>query len=90
MKTFKEYTLDSNSLAEQSIYLPNGAEVVKVEEGDKGLVLIALIDTTTTLSELRAFKICLKDENWSAGTVKYIGSFNSFIGTKYVVELVKE
>lgn len=90
MKTFKEYLLDSASLTKQTVYLPTGAEVLRVSDTDSGLMLLVLADSTINMSELRTFKICLKDENLDVGAVRYVGSFDSSIGTKYVIEILKE
>lgn len=91
MRVFKEYLLDKKSIAEQSLYMPHGAEVVKVLDTGRGLTLLALVtlkDQTISIPELRIFKICAIEERFYAGTVKYIGSFDS--GTKHVIEIIKE
>lgn len=92
MKTFKEYLLDDKILTEQTIHMPHGAKVVNVKNTDKGLMLLAIITPeayVTGLPELRTFKICTNGEIFSADTVIYVGSFESIIGTKHVIEIVR-
>ena len=93
MKTFKEFLLDDKSIAEQSIYLPADAKVVNVSMTDSGLLLLVLVKPTgydTGLPENHIFKICKTDEIFYANTVKYVGSFQSALGTKHVIEIIKE
>lgn len=93
MKTFKEFLLDDKSATEQSIYLPASAKVVSVSMTDTGLTLLALVKHTGCDMEIpknRIFKICKTDEIFYANTVKYVGSFQSTLGTKHVIEIIKE
>lgn len=92
MKIIKEFLLDSKVLTPQSIYLPAGTDIVDVQSNEKGLMLLAISrpdEYAVDLPELRTFKICIIDEKIYAGTVKYIGSFDSLSGKRYVVELIK-
>lgn len=92
MRTFKEFLLE-DTLEEQTVYLPAGAEVVSVSKASKGIQLLVIATPNgyeTNLPEIRTFKICLTDENFPWHTVKYIGSFISDIGSKHVIEIRKE
>jgi hypothetical protein len=86
VKSIKEYLLDCTAVEPQIIYIPCGAEVVGINNTDCGLMLIVIVDTLETGSELRTFKVCSKNETIYKETLKYIGVFESNIGTKYVVE----
>ena len=90
MKTLKEYLLDSKIISEQTIHLPNTAEIVNVLSTKKGLVLLALVDNSSELPDLRTFKICSSNEIFYYDAVKYIGSFDSITGNKHVIEIFKE
>lgn len=90
MKLFKEFLLDDKNIAEQTIYLPQGAEAVGIRMTDKGLMLYVIIGYEATAPELRTFKICVNGENFIANTVKYIGNFESSLGIKHVIEIIKE
>ena len=93
MKTFKEFLLDDKTVSEQSIYLPAGADVVGVSMTDAGLMLLALVKPAsyeTELPENRIFKICETGEIFYVPTVKYIGSFQGTLGTRHVIEVIKE
>lgn len=89
MKTFKEFLLDKSRITSQTVYLPYGASVVNIKDTDMGLMLLVICDSISDITELRTFKICSNDENFSAEAVEYIGSFDSYLGTKHVVELKK-
>ena len=92
MKAFKEFLLE-DTLAEQTVYLPAGAEVVSVSKSSKGIQLLVIAPPKgyeTSLPEIRTFKICLTDENFPGYAVKYIGSFMSDIGSKHVIEIRKD
>lgn len=89
MKKFKEVLLDNRCLSPQTVYLPKGAEPVAVLMKDKGLVVITLCDASAEDTELRTFKICAIDENIYSDTVRYIGSFDSIIGTRYLLEYIR-
>lgn len=92
MKVFKEFLLE-DTLEEQTVYLPSGAEVVSVSKTGKGIQLLVIATPKgyeTSLPEIRTFKICLTDENFPWHTVKYVGSFISDIGSKHVIEIRKE
>ena len=87
MLVFKEYVIDKKSIAVQTTYLPENANIVNVKSSDKGLSLIALVDPIALTTELRTFKICTDDENIYFDTVKYLGSFESDLGMRHVIEL---
>lgn len=92
MKVFKEFLLE-DTLEEQTVYLPSGAEVVSVSKTSKGIQLLVIVTPKgyeTSLPEIHTFKICLTDENFPGYAVKYIGSFISDIGSKHVIEIRKE
>lgn len=88
MKTIKEYLLNKECFAAQMVYLPIGADVVALQDAGESLKLIVTINSATTLTELRTFKICTSNEILYADTIKYIGSFVSLIGTIHVVEIL--
>lgn len=93
MKLFREYFLDSAAVTQQTLYLPKDANIVKVNFTDKGLALLAIVtpeECNTELPELRTFKICVNEENLYIDTVKYIGSFESNLGIKHLIEIIKE
>jgi hypothetical protein len=93
VKTFKEFLLDDKNIAEQSIYLPAGADIVNVSMTDAGLMLLAIVKPAgyeTELPENRIFKICETGEIFLANTVKYIGSFTNTLGIKHVIEIKRE
>ena len=93
MKTFKEFLLDEFIITEQSVYLPAGAEVVNVLMTNAGLMLLAIVKPTgyeTELPENRIFKICDTGEIFYTHAVKYIGSFQSTLGIRHVIEIIKE
>ena len=90
MKMFKEYLIDKKCSAPQNVYMVQGAEVVNVQDTDKGLMLIALRNSTNSLTELHTFKICSNNENIHTDTVKYIGSYQSLLGIQHVIEIIKE
>lgn len=93
MKTFKEYFLDNKHLAEQTVYLPHGAEIVNIQDTYKGLMLLAITKAPVDVMsspELRTFKICVNDEIIYTDTVKYIGSFKDSTSIKHVIEIIKE
>ena len=72
MRTFKEFLLE-DTLEEQTVYLPAGAEVVSVSKASKGIQLLVIATPNgyeTNLPEIRTFKICLTDENFPWHTVK--------------------
>ena len=93
MKTFKEYLLDDKLFTNQTVHLPTDAEVVNVFKTDKGLVLLAIVKPPGYSIEppvIRTFKICANDEIFTAPAVSYIGSFDSLLGTRHVIEIIKE
>lgn len=90
MRAFKEYLLKENELTDQTVYMPPEAEVVNVVKSTKGIALIAITKHTgynNASPEIRTFKICTTDEIFYVDTVKYIGSFESSIGTRHVIEV---
>ena len=93
MKLFREYFLDTTTHMEQTLYLPKDADIVKVNFTNKGLALLAIVTPegcATEFPELRTFKICVNEENLYTDTIKYIGSFESNIGIKHLIEIIKE
>lgn len=89
MYTFKEYYIDSNSVGAQTVYLPNGAEVVNARTGVGCAILDVLIDPNETLTNLRTFRSCSVDENIYNGTVKYINYVtNDFGAVRFIVEII--
>ena len=86
MRLFKEFLLDAESLADQQIYMPAEAKIVNIVKTAIGLKLLAIVKQAALNTESRKFKICLNDEIFYAKTVKYIGSFESDVGTKHVIE----
>ena len=86
MKTIKEYLLDKKCVTPQTAYLTRNAEVVGVQDTLKGLVLLAVVDPTETLTDLRTFKVCSIEETIYADNLKYIGNFQSIVGVQHVVE----
>lgn len=92
MREFKEFLIE-DTMAEQTVYMPSESEIVGVNKTDHGVFLLAIVPAAgygETVPEIRNFKICLLGENFSYPIVKYIGSFDSIIGNKYVVEVRKE
>lgn len=92
MRAFKEFLIE-DTMAEQTVYMPAESEIVGVNKTDHGIFLLAIVPAagySETTPEIRNFKICLLGENFSYSTVKYIGSFDSIIGNKYVIEVRKE
>ena len=93
MKAFKEFLLE-DTCNEQNIYLPAGAEIVDISSTDIGVALIAITASsgygTSGIPEMRTFKICEKDEIFTGNIVKYLGSYKSLLGTKYVIEVKRE
>lgn len=87
MKTLKEITLDSAVLTPQTVYLAKGAEVLDLAVEDKILKLTILKDIDAENNQLRTFKICTKDENIYFDAVKYIGSFETMLGKRYLLEI---
>ena len=89
MRVFKEYLLDDKSLSTQTLYLPIGAEIVNIVKTPAGLKLLAIVKHTgyeQESLELHKYQICINDEIFYANTVKYMGSFESDIGIKHVIE----
>lgn len=92
MREFREFLIE-DTMAEQTVYMPCESEIVGVNKTDRGIFLLAIVPAPgydKTVPEIRTFKICLLSENFSYPIVKYIGSFNSIIGNKYVIEVRKE
>ena len=91
MREFKEFLIE-DTMAEQTVYMPSESEIVGVNKTDHGIFLLAIVPAAckSAVPEIRTFKICLLGENFSYSTVKYIGSFDSIIGNKYVIEVRKE
>ena len=89
MQMFKNYLLDKKCFTPQTLYLPTSADIVAIRDTDKGLILLATITPFTTATELRTFKICANDESIYADAVKYIGSFDTDIGIRHVVEIIR-
>ena len=90
MKTIREYYLDKKCLTPTSIYIPEGAKVVNIFELKDQLVLFVLLDINKQfITNLRTFKICRSGENIYSDAVKYIGSVNTDIGIRHVVEIIK-
>jgi hypothetical protein len=87
MKVFKEYYLDKKSFAHQTLYLPQDADILSVYDKPKGLTLLT-ISSVFPNTKLRTFKICATGENIYEDTVRYIGSINSDIGMKHVIEIL--
>ena len=90
MRVFKEYLLDEKNLADQTVYLPAESEVVNVLNTSRGLVLLAVVKHTgyeDASPEIRKFKICTSGEIFYTPTVKYIGSFESSLGIRHVIEV---
>ena len=88
MKIIKEYLLENNTLAPQSIYLPKGAKIFSVRYAEKGLILYALSVSAELDVELRDFKICNTDEIFYCSNVEYLGYFDSGAGVQHVIELL--
>ena len=92
MKAFKEFLLDANNLAPQTLYLPSDAEIVGINYvfGElKLLVLASLVDPSVNLPKLNTFKIYQNNEIIYAHTVKYIGSFKRSSDLMHVVKIVE-
>ena len=90
MKIFKEFILNEQSIAEQVIYLPSKSEVLSITKTTNGLALIVLTKYTgydNEPSETHKFKICATEEIFYSNTVKYIGSFESSLGIRHVIEV---
>ena len=90
MQVFKEYPLDEKQLANQTVYLPANSDIVSVVKSTKGVVLVAVTKHAAYNApppELRTFKICASDEIFYVDTVKYIGSFESSLGLRHVIEV---
>jgi hypothetical protein len=90
MRLFKEFLLDAESLAEQQIYMPAEAEIINIVKTALGLKLLVIVKQAALDTKSRKFKICLSDEIFYAKTVEYIGSFESDVGIKHVIEIIKE
>lgn len=89
MKVFNEFLLDADSSTEQTVYLPADSEVVniiKTGEGIKLLVLAKYAGYDSQPPEIHKFKICASDEIFYLNIVKYIGSFESSLGIRHVIE----
>lgn len=92
MKVIKEYLLDSKVLSPQTLYLPANAQVINVQDTEKGLMLLAIVtpeELVVDLPELRTFKICTNDEKIYADTVKYVGSYQGLVGMRHIIEIIK-
>ena len=86
---FKNYLLDKKCFTPQTLYLPTCTDIVAIRDTDNGLMLLATITPSTTTTELRTFKICANDESIYADAIKYVGSFDTSIGTRHVVEIIR-
>jgi hypothetical protein len=85
MKIIREYLLDKESCRVQELYLPIGAEIISVQSDYyRGLRLVALINATASVTELRTFKICEPEDKVWEEAIKYVGSFNN---GKYIIEI---
>lgn len=92
MKMIKEYQLDSEILSPQRRYLPAGAEVVDIQNSERGLMVLAVTEPDEFVvdpPESHTFKICVVGEKINADTVKYLGNFRSSIGIRHVIEIIK-
>jgi hypothetical protein len=90
VKTIREYYIDKKCLTPTTIYLPRDAEVVNISELKDQLVLFVLLDLNNQFTtNLRTFKICRSGENIYSDAVKYIGSINTDIGIRHVVEIIR-
>jgi hypothetical protein len=90
MRIFREYHMDKKSFSNQIIYMPKEADVVSVQNTDTGLTLLALVDYMANSTEIRKFKICLRDEVLYTDNVKYIGNFKGDLGINYVIEILED
>ena len=88
MRAFKEFLLDTGNLEDQTIYMPCGSEVVGLAKSGDLVKIIALVYYTGAEAspDIRSFRVCLSDEIFYAGTVKYIGSFDGPLGLRHVIE----
>jgi hypothetical protein len=90
MRVFKEYLLDEKILSIQTLYLPSSAEVVNILKTTAGLKLLVIVKHASYEQEpleLHKYQICVNDEIFYTNTVKYIGSFESDVGVKHVIEV---
>lgn len=87
MKAIKRYFLDKNVTVNQTIYLPDEAEITDVKDTSKGLNLYALVDITKPAISLHTFKILNTGEAFYADNCKYIGSFEGNYGVRHVIEI---
>lgn len=89
MRNINEYFLEDNNTLPQTIYLPEGAEVVNVALTSKGVSLFALVDPLKINSSLRTFEICSTRGKVYADNIKYLGSYVSeTFGLRHVLELL--
>lgn len=84
MKTLKEYRIKKDIITPQTVYVTRGAEVVNLIDLGFDLSLIVLCDSTSSVSDLRTFRVCSLYETIYDDNIKYIGSF----GSQHVIEIL--
>lgn len=87
MIKIKEFLLDRDSMNNQTVYMPVGAQLFTVTYSTAGLFVVAAVDIAETQCQLRTFKICDSDGWFVEHAIKYVGSFNTDSGMRYVVEI---
>lgn len=90
MIQIKEFLLDKTITGVQTLYMPVGTQLFTVVDTQGGLFIIAAVDIAETSTQLRSFKICDNRGWFTEQSVKYVGSFETDVGTQHVVELIEE
>jgi hypothetical protein len=87
IKVFSDFILDLSTMP-QTLFLPEGAQVVAVREASDKIYLTALFDATESYGKIRSFKVCTKDDSILANDIIYIGTCETeLLGRIYLVEL---
>lgn len=90
MTKIKEFLLDRDSMNNQTVYMPVGAQLFTVTDSATGLFIVAAVDVAETHNQLRTFKICDSNGWFMEPVVKYVGSFITDGGMRHVVEIQED
>ena len=84
MKVLKEYRINKNQTAPQTIYITSGADIVNLIDLDFDVALIALCDKAEFATDLRTFQVCDLASTIYEDNIKYIGNF----GAQHLIEIL--
>ena len=88
MKRVTKCYLKENTPAPQTLYLPQGAEVVAAAEADGHIALFVITESVPVANELRTFEVHNTDDIINAEKLRHICTYEGATGTKHLLEIL--